>query len=1020
MLYLKQLLILMSIFFTLLLNASELEKVSLQLQWKHQFEFAGFYAAKEKGFYKEIGLDVEFIEHQDNIDQIEEILSGKKTFGIWGSGVISSALEGKEIILLANYFKRSPLILLSQAEIRLPSDLKNKKIMISDMDFKDASLLNMFKKFNVDINSIQRITPSYDINDFINKKVDAYLGFLTNEPLILQKKGISYNIIDPNNFGIEQYDLNLFSSKEYVKNNPNKTKSFIEASNKGWEYALKNKEEIVNLILKKYNTQSKSKELLLFEAEEIEKIMLSKIYPIGSIDPLKVKKISDLLIQVNDKNYHITIDDFIFKPTSLTEQIFTKEERKYLKENRIKIGMVKDYYPFSYSEKGKINGFSYEYFKLLASKANINYDIEINDWSSTLDNFKNKKIDIIDAISYTKNRENFTNFLDSYFQIPNVVFARTDSFNQYKGLNTLRGKKVGITKNIYYFKTIENLKLFELVVFENSREKLKALAHGKIDAAFNNLTSGQKYILQGGYSNIKVLDQVSDSIIKKEDLRLGITKENHILFSIIQKATSLINPTEKLNLINKYFGVNFQQKYNNKTINESTKIKLTKKENEYLKNKKEIRMCVDPNFLPYEKIDKNGKYIGIGADIIQLISKTIDKSIILIPTKTWNETLLNIKDKKCDILPMATITPSREKYMNFTKPYINDSLVIATKTEQFFIKDSKDLSNRKIGVVNGYSSLELLKEKNPNINIVNVESAEDGLRRVQKGELFGHIDALSIIAYAIQKHGFVDLKVAGSLEFDEQLSIASRKDEVLLNTIMQKVLDDIGQEKIRTVVGKWIAIKVQQSFDYTKLIYISFFFIVILAIIIYQNRSIKKINKKLELSNKEIEKKNNLLEKLAITDKLTKLYNRHRLDDVLRIEASRSNRYSSIFGIILIDIDYFKNVNDVYGHQMGDKFLQEFANILKTNFRETDTIGRWGGEEFLIICEQTDVKGLTHLANKIRKEISSYTFSIGEQKTASFGIAIYNENEDIHLLIKRADDALYKAKENGRNRVEWA
>ena len=78
---------------------------------------------------------------------------------------------------------------------------------------------------------------------------------------------------------------------------------------------------------------------------------------------------------------------------------------------------------------------------------------------------------------------------------------------------------------------------------------------------------------------------------------------------------------------------------------------------------------------------------------------------------------------------------------------------------------------------------EKLKEKNPNINIVNVESAEDGLRRVQKGELFGHIDALSIIAYAIQKHGFVDLKVAGSLEFDEQLSIASRKDEVLFEDV---------------------------------------------------------------------------------------------------------------------------------------------------------------------------------------------------------------------------------------------
>ncbi len=169
----------------------------------------------------------------------------------------------------------------------------------------------------------------------------------------------------------------------------------------------------------------------------------------------------------------------------------------------------------------------------------------------------------------------------------------------------------------------------------------------------------------------------------------------------------------------------------------------------------------------------------------------------------------------------------------------------------------------------------------------------------------------------------------------------------------------------------------------------------------------------------EISKKNLELEQLSITDNLTKLYNRNKLDDVLISEVNRSNRYSSPFGIVLIDIDYFKSVNDIHGHQVGDTVLKEFSQILRSNSRNTDVVGRWGGEEFLIICSQSNLENILTLANYLKEKISTYPFSLGEQKTASFGVAIYNKDENIDEMIKRADDALYKAKENGRNRVEY-
>jgi diguanylate cyclase (GGDEF)-like protein len=157
---------------------------------------------------------------------------------------------------------------------------------------------------------------------------------------------------------------------------------------------------------------------------------------------------------------------------------------------------------------------------------------------------------------------------------------------------------------------------------------------------------------------------------------------------------------------------------------------------------------------------------------------------------------------------------------------------------------------------------------------------------------------------------------------------------------------------------------------------------------------------------------------LSITDKLTGLFNRLKLDEALNDEFNRSNRSNRSFGIIIIDIDYFKRVNDTYGHQVGDQTLIQFAKILKDNIRKIDILGRWGGEEFMIICSETDFEGTTKLAQSLREIISKYDFPTIGNLSASFGVSIYDGDENIDKVIARADNALYKAKANGRNRVE--
>jgi len=185
----------------------------------------------------------------------------------------------------------------------------------------------------------------------------------------------------------------------------------------------------------------------------------------------------------------------------------------------------------------------------------------------------------------------------------------------------------------------------------------------------------------------------------------------------------------------------------------------------------------------------------------------------------------------------------------------------------------------------------------------------------------------------------------------------------------------------------------------------------------YWNRKIHKTNILLGTMQKELEEKNNILKELSITDRLTGLYNRHKLDKVLDDEKARCDRYDDKFGVVLLDIDHFKSVNDTYGHQVGDIVLVEIANILKSNIRSTDIVGRWGGEEFLIICIKSDLEATKIVAEKCRKAIENYNFTTIKHKTSSFGVAVSDKSESIKETITRADDKLYKAKETGRNKI---
>ncbi len=169
----------------------------------------------------------------------------------------------------------------------------------------------------------------------------------------------------------------------------------------------------------------------------------------------------------------------------------------------------------------------------------------------------------------------------------------------------------------------------------------------------------------------------------------------------------------------------------------------------------------------------------------------------------------------------------------------------------------------------------------------------------------------------------------------------------------------------------------------------------------------------------ELEEKNVELEKLSITDRLTHLCNRVRLEEVFSEQLHVAQRYGTPFALLLCDIDFFKRINDSFGHIVGDKVLVEIAQILEATIRETDLIGRWGGEEFLVICRETDREGAMLLAERLREAVEKHAFATGERQTLSIGVSCYAPQDTEVSMLGRADRALYLAKNDGRNRVVY-
>ncbi|MCG3688984.1 ABC transporter substrate-binding protein [Aliarcobacter butzleri] len=487
-------------------NVHANEKITLQLKWFHQFQFAGYYAAKEKGFYEELGLDVEIKERDLKYNNIDEVIKGNAQYGVADSILILYRLKQQPVVIISPIFQHSPNVFISIKKNNISSiyELNNKDILFYPSDTDGFSLIAMLKKFDLDVNLIRERYKD-DYIKLINNEVDVMPAYIANEPFLFKEKGYDVNIINPTNYGFDMYGDMLFTNEDEARNNPNRVEKFKEATLKGWKYALENKEEIIQLIHEKY-TKEKSIEHLRYEANAIDSLINKDVTPLGYLDQGRIRYISEMYKYYGLTESKIDLNNFLFEEISKEDNklFLTNEEKKYLKDNPIlKVYNIDSLPPYNFTLNNYPKGFMIDYMQLVGKLLGVQVEfIQNKTWKESFEMIKNSQLDIIPNIAINEERKktiDFTNFSLVNFQVSLGVNKQSD----IKNLEDLENKTVSVVENSFLEDILrKNYPKIKLYTTKNSLEAIEAVASNKVDAVINNLSTIDYFINKNWLSNL--------------------------------------------------------------------------------------------------------------------------------------------------------------------------------------------------------------------------------------------------------------------------------------------------------------------------------------------------------------------------------------------------------------------------------------------------------------------------------------------------------------------------------------
>lgn len=520
--------------------------------------------------------------------------------------------------------------------------------------------------------------------------------------------------------------------------------------------------------------------------------------------------------------------------------------------------------PLKFTDLNKnANGMLIDIWKLWGDKTGKKLTFIEAPWKETISMVKEGKADIHAGIYYTKQRDAFLDYPFKPLYTNKNYFFYSKDLEPIQNIKDLKPFVVGVGNG--YPNTFMKEKFPELKTetFLSATQVSQKFVDGEVKVVLSAMPTLIYYLKKNRIDDREFRFNKNTYAYSKD--YFGAVKEgNKTLLEQINQGFELIS-NEELKLIEQKWTSELDKNYLRYTPSLS---KLTNLQQEYLLNKGEITMCVDPSWLPFESIE-DSEHIGMVADIYKMFEKQLGVPIRLIETSTWAQSLEYAKTRKCDILSAAAKTPSREKYLNFTTPYLKFPEVIVTRDSEVFINDFEDVISKKIGVVKNSAISELLKIKYPSINLVESKNVVEGLYQVSSGELYGFVNTTAATSYVIAKNGMNHLKIASKTGIEYFLRIAIRSDEPQLAMIFNQLIRHIDKQEVSKIKDKWLTVKMEEVVDYTLLYQLLAWFVAIVIVIMIWNRKLKVEVEERKLAQKETNKFMQIIEQSKVSIILT-------------------------------------------------------------------------------------------------------------------------------------------------------
>ena len=511
------------------------QKLVVQLHWKPQFEFAGFYMAQELGYYKAAGLNIKINHYLPTSSQnVKDILLGHKAdIALGYSNIVADAIENKNILILSYLFQHSPHVALAK---KATKNLKNTCLYLSKSEYKSVVDLMFLKLQN-------KCRKKYSLSAFNNDKQNKVIltSFISNPVL----KSGKYKTINPRQYGWDFYDDIIYTNTDFYKKHKQAVRKFILATLKGWRYALRHIPQTADILHKKYTKNISIKDLV-YEANKLKEFTIDDISRIGIFDTEKLKRMQTGF-------YEFSLIDHTKKIYKIVDPLFLNyidlnwHERELVATTKLRYSET-NWPPFSILKNKKLTGTIPDYLKLISQKSGLDFEyIYVKRWPEVLQKVKTKQLDMAMATGETSSRKEYAVFSIPYGTYSFAIVSKKGTL--LCDPSELKGKTIAVGDNYTSVDILQKYyKQTKKKIVPTDTEGLKLLANSKVDGLLDIYPTLSYFLSISNYNNL----MISTVLPQKFELKAMFRKDYAEIKDIFNKALLAVSDFEKQKIQNKY------------------------------------------------------------------------------------------------------------------------------------------------------------------------------------------------------------------------------------------------------------------------------------------------------------------------------------------------------------------------------------------------------------------------------------------------------------------------------------